>query len=93
MSRWRLLQATSYCLLILSFIASSSQGSSTDQVHGEIDRRLALLKEVALKSADGSATRDCSHRNFIFMHERPYGKKTALYILIVDLYSSTISAP
>jgi hypothetical protein len=89
----RFLQATSYCLLILSFIASSSQGSSTDPVHGEIDRRLALLKEVALKSADGSATRDCSHRNFIFMHERPYGKIMALSILIVDLYSSNISAP
>jgi hypothetical protein len=93
MSRWRLLQATSYCLIILSFIASSSLGSSTDEVHGEIDRRLALLKEVALRSADGSATRDCSNRNFIFMHERPYGKMMALYILIVDLYSSTISSP
>ena len=77
MLRQRLLQVTAFCLLALNFIVSTSEGSSTDNVHGELDRRMALLRQVALKNSDGSASKDCSNRNFIFMHDRPYGETIA----------------
>ena len=73
----RYVQVTSFCLLLLNFIVSTSEGSSTDNVHEELDRRMALLRQVALTNMDGSAPRDCSHRNFIFMNDRPYGETMA----------------
>ena len=76
MSRGWYLRAFLFCLSIHSFTSRASVDSSTDSVQRELDRRLTLLKKVAVKVANGSTPRDCSRRNFIRLHDRPYGTTT-----------------